>query len=374
MIIDINKQRVDSELVELFELVIPGVAVENLPRFTTYPTAVKFYDRNSPYTIREYIPLPIEFSGYEQKSEGAYSRPTISFANVLSTFKNGVNASNDDLIGKKLIRRKTLFKYLADTNSTIGASGSTPIEQPQQVFFIDRIERENVQSVTFELTSGFDLQNVTVPNRYILANTCTWLYQGVNLYPNLEAYNQGGCIWKISNNNPGFEVLYDKNNRPIVSGIIPDMPTSGNIIENYVYKVNKNIPNANRYDYYQALFNFTKDTEFETDNFRRCRFIDGDWNSAPYITFREGKLYNPVVRHEGKIWVAVSSSENVEPGTDEFAWERLDTCGKKLSSCALRFRAIQSDQPNVAAPKYTEEKNNVTLPYGGFPGAKRFNR
>jgi lambda family phage minor tail protein L len=368
MIIDINKQRVDSELVELFELNISGTIVY----FTTYPTSVKFSERNSPYIIREYIPLPIEFSGYEQKSEGAYSRPTIVFANVLSTFKSTIGTTNDDLIGKKITRRKTLLKHLA--TGSVGTNGSAPIEQPQQVFFIDRIEKETAQSVVFELTSGFDLQGVTVPNRYILANTCTWLYQGV------ELTGLGGCTWKVANNNPGFVVRYDSNDRPILSGSVSNMPTTGQTVtQNYVYRVAKTVTpvtgsTTTRYDYYQALISFTKTATLEVANFRKCRLIDGAWTSSPYVTYREGKIYNPLVTYNGKVWVATSPSTNVPPGTDEFVWERADLCGKKLSSCAIRFKAKEFTGQGLSAPSYSQVDDNAVLPYGGFPGAKRFNR
>lgn len=372
MIIDINKQRVDSELVELFELYIPGVPVEDLPRFTTYPTSVKFYDRDSPHTVRVYLSLPMEFSGYEQKSEGAYSRPTIVFANVLGTFKSTIGTSNDDLVGKKLTRRKTLFKYLATEDE--GVAGTAPIEQPQQVFFIDRIEKENAQSVIFELTSGFDLQSVTVPNRYILSNTCTWLYQGIALS------NLGGCTWKLTNDNPQFVVRYDSNDRPIISGSVSDMPAQGeSVTQNNVYRVGKSVYPVvegwnNRYDYYQAIVSFTKTADFEAANFRRCRVIDGDWNSSSYPTFREGKLYNPLVTHDNKVWVAVSPSQGVVPGTEEFYWERVDLCGKKLTSCALRYKAKEYTGQSLSVPSYNSKNENAVLPYGGFPGAKRFNR
>ena len=199
MIIDINKQRVDSEVVELYEIVIDN----NTIRFTNHPTTVKFSERNSPFVIREYIALPLYFSGYEQKAEGAYSRPTVTFANVLSTFKTSIGISNNDLIGKKFTRRKTLAKYLATGDVDVDPpdpSVSAPIEMPIQVFSIDRIESEDAQSITFELTSGFDLQGISVPNRYILSNTCTWLYQGV------ARSSFGGCTWKTTNNNPGFTV------------------------------------------------------------------------------------------------------------------------------------------------------------------------
>lgn len=358
MLLDINKQRVDSEVVELFEIVIDGSTV----RFTNHPTDVRFFERNSPYVIREYIALPLYFSGYDQKSEGAYSRPTITFANILSTFKNSVGVSNNDLIGKKFTRRKTLAKHLA--TGSIGANGSAPIEMPIQVFSIDRIESEDAQSITFELTSGFDLQGISVPNRYILSNTCTWLYQGV------ASSSFGGCNWKLDNTvgDPSFTVRYDSNDRPLVSSAI-NMPATGSTVTvDNVYRV----ANGSRFDYYQALITFTKTASFETANFRRCRLIEGDWSAGTsYVTYTQGKLYNPLVTHANKVWVAVSASTGITPGTDEFFWERIDVCGKRLSSCAIRYKAIQFSGD---IPKVSRQDENKILPYGGFPGAKRFNR
>lgn len=356
MLLDINKQRVDSEIVELFEIIIDSTTV----RFTNHPTDIRFSERNSPFVIREYIALPLYFSGYEQKAEGAYSRPTVTFANVLSTFKNSIGISNNDLIGKKFTRRKTLAKYLA--TGSIDSNGSAPIEMPQQVFTIDRIESENAQSITFELTSGFDLAGIMVPNRYILSNTCTWLYQGV------ERSSLGGCTWKITNNNPGFVVRYDSNDRPIVSSSIAMPATGSTVTVDNVYRV----ANGSRFDYYQALITFTKTSSFETANFRRCRLIDGAWSSGTsYVTYSQGKLYNPIVTHDNKVWVAVSPSTGVTPGTDEFYWERIDTCGKKLTSCAIRYKAIQFSGD---IPRASKQDEDIVLPYGGFPGAKRFNR
>lgn len=366
MLLDINKQRVDSEVVELFEIVIDNTTV----RFTNHPTNFLFSERNSPYIIREYIALPLYFSGYDQKSEGAYSRPTITFANILSTFKT--ETSNNDLIGKKIIRRKTLAKYQAigDVNEDPpNPSVFAPIEMPIQVFTIDRIESENAQSITFELTSGFDLAGVMVPNRYILSNTCTWLYQGLSL-TGATVGAGGGCTWKTTNNNPGFTVRYDSNDRPIISGTVSNTLSSitgQSVTEDTVYKIA--VPSTSLFDYYQALNTTASSTP---ESFRRCRLIQGAWSSGTsYPTYSQGKLYNPIVTHANKVWVAVVPSSGIEPGTDEFYWERIDVCGKKLSSCALRFKAIQFSGD---IPKYSDEDKNAILPYGGFPGAKRFNR
>lgn len=369
MLLDVNKQRVDSDLVELFEI---EVATNQYAYFTTYYTNVKFSNQESPFIIREYITLPIGFSGFEHRSEGAYARPTIVLANVLSTFKSTIGIEPDDLVGRKVIRRKTLAKHLA--TGTIGTGGSAPIEQPRQIFFMDRLQGSDPTSISYELTTAFDLQGVTVPNRYILANTCSWLYQGANI---TTVNKLGGCTWKNGNNNPGFEVRYDNNDRPIVEGTIPDMPAS-TFTANYVYKVGSTVTGvsagttATRYKYYQAILSTTS---FEPQNFRQCRFSEGDWSDViSYETYREGKLFNPIIKYDGKLWVAISPSLDVVPGTNDFYWERVDICGKKLTSCARRFKAIAFTGQGLSVPSYTTEQENAVLPYGGFPGAKRFNK
>tara|TARA_R110000772_G_scaffold66361_1_gene147853 strand:+ start:46006 stop:47130 length:1125 start_codon:yes stop_codon:yes gene_type:complete len=374
MLLDVNKQRVDSDLVELFEI---EVATDQFAYFTTYYTNVKFSDVDSPYTIREYITLPINFSGFEHRSEGAYARPTIILANVLSTFKSEIGIEPDDLIGRRIIRRKTLAKHLA--TGTVGASGSAPIEQPRQIFFMDRLQSSDPTSISFELTTAFDLQGITVPNRYILANTCNWLYQGANI---TKTEKLGGCIWKDGNNNPGFEVRYDNNDRPIIEGTIPDMPaTSGSVVVNYIYRVGYTVTRVTagttttRYKYYQALLSFTKTGSFESANFRQCRRAEGAWSAlTSYVTYREGKLFNPIIEYDGKLWVAISDSTDVTPGTNDFYWERVDICGKKLTSCANRFKAVEFTGQGLSVPSYTSEQKDAVLPYGGFPGAKRFNK
>ena len=372
MLLDLNKQRVDSEVVELFEIVIDSTTV----RFTNHPTNVRFSERNSPFVIREYIALPLYFSGYEQKAEGAYSRPTITFANVLSTFKT--ETSNNDLIGKRLIRRKTLAKYLAtgdiDENPP-NPSVPAPIEMPIQVFIIDRIESENAQAITFELTSGFDLQGISVPNRYIVSNTCTWLYQGIAL-GNTTVGKSGGCTWKLDNTvgDPPFTVRYDSSDRPIITGAVNNTLTSligQSVTADTVYKIA--VPSTSLFDYYQALLTTTSST---SASFRRCRLINrGDWVTGnSYATYSRGKIYNDIVTHANKVWVAVSPSTGVVPGTDEFIWERIDICGKKLTSCAIRYKAVNFTGQSYSVAKASKQDENKVLPYGGFPGAKRFNR
>jgi hypothetical protein len=100
------------------------------------------------------------------------------------------------------------------------------------------------------------------------------------------------------------------------------------------------------------------------------------WSGATsYKIYKEGRVYNPCVLYSNKIWVAVADNTNVTPGSDDNVWERIDICGKKLSSCAARYRVVKyTGQASVVIPSATEENNEEVLPYGGFPAAKRYNR
>lgn len=363
MIIDINKQRVTSDLVELYQLETPSGYVY----FTTYPTQITFRDYFSPYTQQTYIPLPITFTGYENKADGAYSRPRVSFANILTTFK-GALGSNDDLIGKKVIRRKTLLSQI-NTNP--------PVELPKQIFIIDRIESESPTQVVFELAAPFDLAGINIPGRYIIPNTCAWVYQGSAADRTLQKV--GGCTWRVNNSNPGFAVYYDYNNYLIALKTSFATHTGGSYTKNTLYKVVKSvltrvnvdgtttILSNSEFDYWQAISSGTG--ALSISNSRRCRPYTNYNAATTYFTYKEGRLYNDVVLYNNKMWVCTKSHSNQLPSESSIYWERIDICSKKLSSCAVRFKAKQNNGVTLV-----DQNESVILPYGGFPAARRFNR
>jgi lambda family phage minor tail protein L len=362
MILDINKQRVTSDLVELYQVQVPSGYVY----FTTYPTSVTFRDYYSPYTTRTYTPLPIAFTGYESKADGAYSRPRVTFANVLTTFKDALG-SNDDLIGRKVIRRKTLFSQL-----TTGSGSTPPVELPKQIFIIDRIESESPTQVIFELAAPFDLANIKVPGRYIIPNTCAWIYQGNAADRSLQKI--GGCTWRENNSNPGFAVYYDYNNYLIASSFATH--TGGSYTKNVLYRVTKTLTRINEngsttsvsgFDYWQAITNGSG--VVVPSNFRRCRAYVAYNASTIYYNYKEGRLYSDVVLYNNKMWACTKSHSGQAPIEGSNFWERIDVCAKKLSSCAVRFKATQSDGVTLV-----DQNESIVLPYGGFPAARRFNR
>ena len=130
----------------------------------------------SDYSLVTYTPFPFEFSGYERRTKGALPRPTIRFANVNRDF-TVYNTNHDDLLGAKVIRRKTLAKYLLE---------NPPVEFPKEIYYIERLVSENQIMVEFELTTNFDVQGVFLPSRRIVAARCPWKYKDSTV---------GGCDW-----------------------------------------------------------------------------------------------------------------------------------------------------------------------------------
>ena len=97
-----------------------------------------------------------------------------------------------------------------------------------------------------------------------------------------------------------------------------------------------------------------------------------------YRGYRD-KQYNEYVKHTvngiSTVWQitrqSVVTSATKAPGENEF-FTRGDVCGKKVTSCALRFQA----KPNAGSahsgghnPGFNRLKTTNALPFGGYPGA-----
>lgn len=365
MIIDVNKQRVDSEFVELF--------IINDAYFTSYANNVTFRDNESPYTLRTYVSLPIEMTGMEQKSDGAYARPKLIIGNVLDTFKDAIGISVDDLIGLKVTRRRTLVK-----NLTSGSGSSPPVEAPVEVYIIDRKESANAMSITFELASPFDLAGIKIPSRYIIPNTCSWAYQGAA--EDATYVKSGGCFWKIDSNNNGFPAYFDARNNMFITGISP--PTHDQVAsftKDYIYAIagNKTRVNLNgtnstvsRPEYFQALS--TSSGPLDVTTGRRCIPYTTYSPGTTYYAYREGYLFNDHVLYNDKIWRCIQTNVNETPASGIY-WVRADVCGKKLSSCVARFGSKATSVQFSNIPSVTPDTTKV-LPYGGFPSSKKYNQ
>jgi len=376
MILELNKQRVTSDYIELYQLQTP----EGWLYFTTHETSVYMRDKETPFTNRLYGSLPIEFTGWEQKSEGTYARPAITFANILTTFADALgDFDNDDLVGLKIVRRKTLAIHLDNVAGDAHGAAAAPTEFPVQSYIIDRIASMDSISVTFELASPFDVSGVMIPGRFILPNSCCWSYQGAATDTPFSS-SAGACIWKLAADNNGFTAFFDARNSLFASTAVHTLSSIGGsaAAANDFFRTAKALTRVNvngsytttglgdkAYDYWQAA-------AAGTTAFRRMRPYSTYNGATTYYTFLEGDLYNDVVLSGGTLWVCIKSHAGSQtPALGSKYWKRADICGKKLSSCAIRYKSIAVTNATGATVSVLEDTTKV-LQYGGFPASRRY--
>lgn len=125
-----------------------------------------------------YVPYPIEVMGFDYVTGEQIPRPKMRVANVTGIITALVLAY-DDLIGAKVIRRRTMAKYLDAVNfdGGVNASADPTAEFPDDIYFIDQKVNENMQLVEFELAASFDVQGIKLPKRQIIQNVCPWVYR-----------------------------------------------------------------------------------------------------------------------------------------------------------------------------------------------------
>tara|TARA_Y100001949_G_C15981430_1_gene328547 strand:+ start:483 stop:1916 length:1434 start_codon:yes stop_codon:yes gene_type:complete len=98
-------------------------------------------------------------------------------------------------------------------------------------------------------------------------------------------------------------------------------------------------------------------------------------NSTTYAPHASDSRQSDYVKHGDTIWRAIQTNEGIAPGSNANVWTRGDVCGKLLTSCKIRYQAI----PQLAGAAYDDDAipdydtdTMKTLPFGGFPGSKKF--
>jgi len=313
----VQDTEINDSLVELFEITLPGAA-SSYYLFNGLDDGVDKIE----FRQNDYFAIPIQIGGMEMSATGAAPRPTLTVANIpsltksldndeelLSDIKEVLNfESNDDFIGTKVIYHRTL-KSNTDNNN------ATSPEFPAQIYYIDRIASENNLLVAFELASPFDIENTVLPHRVVIGKYCPWQYQGVQLGLG------GGCTWPLNNQpfeEPNGKGLYFKSDDSLISR---DLNQTGAI------NVWSNAPTS-----YSATNKvFTTDT------------VNGHTHT--------------------RVWEALFTNSGKDPRVYNKYWKRIDICGKTLASCKKRYQGVYNG-PTL--------DQNVHLPFGGFPGSKKF--
>ena len=308
---------IDDSLVELFEVKSPDET-------TTYYLFNGLDNGTDKIEFRtnDYFAIPIQIDGIEMTSTGAAPRPTLSVANIPALTKT-LTSSSEELLydirvalnfetNDDLIGTRIIYHRTLKSN-TDNNNANSP-EFPPQTFYIDRIASENNIFVAFELASPFDIEGAKIPHRVVIGKYCPWQYQGVQLGLG------GGCTWPL-------------NNRPFESA-----------------------------DSNDGLYFESDDTLISRD------LVAGGfsaWNSSNNYTATNKVFTTDTVNGHShtRVWEALFTNSNKDPRTYRKYWKRIDLCSKTLTGCKKRF------QGNYSGSTLDQ---NVPLPFGGFPGSKKF--
>lgn len=124
-----------------------------------------------------YPAYPIQADGFEMKTSGVYSRPTLTVANVNGLI-TGINADFDDCLGATVTRRQVPVKALDAVNFPNGNPDADPSHEVVSRWVIEEMPEDLYPQITYTLASVVDSEAAMVPGRTILADVCQWIYRG----------------------------------------------------------------------------------------------------------------------------------------------------------------------------------------------------
>lgn len=315
-----------------------------------------------------YEPLPIIASGYEKSTAGQIEQPSLTVANILGTFSELIK-DYDDMVGAKVTRRRTLGKYLD------GELSADPLQEfPIDIYYIERKSQENALTITWELASILDLEGLKLPRRIITQNLCLWRYRSSECgYTGAPLFTDRDTLL-----NP------DGMSAAATTFLNSYFTKERRFAELEITKQNRNKAFENKdracnfFSFLSAAYDPSSGTYVEGGR----AFLGGTLIalSAFARAGRQRAIVNGKRRYELEDWAfsspacvsATTAYDNAEIAlaaaqaaydtalndyntafsnlpADDPVWD-LDVCGKRTSSCKLRF-------PRQA------------LPFGGFPGA-----
>ena len=376
----------------------------------------------SSYSIREYNPMPMMIDGLEIQADGATSRPSLTIANIGSIFQSELgDFKNDDLIGQRLVRRQTLKKYLVGGDE----DASPPIEFPTQEYIIDRIGAEDSISITFEVATPYDLENIKLPRRIVVGKYCSWKYQGH------KAGRGGGCTWNtdgaMNYNGDGtvraHKVYFDFDDRPLVAtetfaaySATADYTTASYVTTNatattagaFIIGLDYTIASVGSGTNFTLVgaANNTVGTVFKATGSgagsgtatqtqywvcilaQKISAPENDTARTPSITssyWKEVRKWSEwsastdyfigdLVRYNTTtVWrCKVPAADGQIPNNVSAYWIREEVCGKTMQSCKARY----GFKPSVltSANQKPDGSTNLAarLPFGSFPGTMKF--
>lgn len=128
---------------------------------------------------KTYTPFPIEVEGFDIDGSGGIPRPKVMVSNIQGIISQ-LLLTQGDLIGARFSRQQVYSRFLDNANWERGNPWGTPdptAGYEPEVYFINRKITENPDMVQFECASPFELDNVKLPRRPVLAILCSFRYR-----------------------------------------------------------------------------------------------------------------------------------------------------------------------------------------------------
>lgn len=179
-----------GELVTLYQL-----DCTNFPSGTIlYFTATADGNADVIFNGVTYTAVEIEADGFQYNTNGAFPTPTLRLSNV-TNYASSLVIANQDLIGAKLIRIRTLRQYLDDGSAA----------DPQQIFapdvyFVEQKTKHTRTSIEWKLSSAVDQQGTELPNFVLVRDFCSRVYRTYDSINAVFNYNHATCPYNDSIN------------------------------------------------------------------------------------------------------------------------------------------------------------------------------
>jgi lambda family phage minor tail protein L len=136
----------------------------------------------------EYVPMPIEATGFEWAGTGKLPRPKLRVSNV-GGFAGALVIANRDLLGAKVTRIRTFREFLDDGESPDPSGFMEP-----DIFLVERKSVHRKALIEFELAPAMEQQGLKLPRRIMLRDTCGYTYrQWATDTNNVTGFIPGTC-------------------------------------------------------------------------------------------------------------------------------------------------------------------------------------
>jgi len=337
-----------DSFVDLFEIYVDQTV--GIFRFH----AGKNFSRSIIFRGNAYIPVPVEFDGFEYSADGKQSRPNMRIANIEGYITDYIKNKND-LVNSQLKRIKIFVRNLDDANfsdnvnpffgyrskrNAVNGYGNAFYEDN---FIINRKNQENKYFIEFSLSSPLDLENQSLPNRKISDNLCPWSYRGCGCnYGKIPWSPVGKQIFKIGTTEKTEAQIWGEGK--INEGIPIADENNKEFYSEYGYNLT-DIVDRKFYDK-EVIYNrgdFVRYIDSMNYNFfgEQIQFSEDNFSYSFYVC----------IKTHGAGMAGVGAKN---PATDKEYWVK-DSCPKNLKACILRW-----------------QNHAKGLPYGGFPGTRPF--